>query len=125
MLLKVSVFLTFLLPKPGFSSSSLQMKTGLSLSTTNDLKDLFPVVGDRFSLSYSLLLRKGGTGLIGIKNQQIIFNVDNSDNLEKVPDGEVIDLPEEESCPASDMKDAKLAEVLTNFTVVVKAIKAG
>ena len=125
MLLKVSVFLTFLLSKPGFSSSSLQMKTGLSLSTTNDSKDLFLVVGDRVSLSYSLLLRKGGTGLIGIKNQRIIFNIDNSDNLEKVPDEEIIDLPEEESCPASEMKDTEIFEVLTNFTVEVKVVKAG
>jgi len=117
------ILLLLKLTRSGSSSPSLASKTGLEVTTKANAMVL--VVGDTVNITFNLNLRRGGTGLIGIDKPRLVFSADKPNKLEAVPGDEIIDLPEEDSCPITSHSDTKTFEVLTNFTVSVKVVKAG
>ena len=92
-------------------------KSGLVLRVQQDVTTMVVVDGHFLNISYELFLKRGGTGFIGIEDPKVFFKVTDEEHIDQAPGPIKIDVPEQESCPASSHNIEVSEELVTNFTV--------
>lgn len=81
--------------------------------------------GTAGNISYVVWLLRGGTGLLGITDPRLVFEVEAGDGLVSVPQSLDIDYHPEESCQASSTRKVIKEEILLKMSLPVRAISAG
>ena len=102
-------------------------RSGLYLRLENDVRHFDLSSGATVNITYWLLLRRGGTGLLGVSRPRLVFGVEGGQHLRQVPQYLDIDLQEEEeSCAASDSAAKPAEEILVKLNLLdLTAVSAG
>ena len=81
--------------------------------------------GSAGNISYVVWLLRGGTGLLGITDPRLVFEVEAGDGLVSVPQSLDIDYQPEDSCQASGIRKVIKEEILLKLSLPLKAKSAG
>ena len=93
------------------------MQSGLYLKL-NDFENVNTVtVGQTLNITYSILMKRGGIGFIGVPKPQLLFSVEGVEHLKTVPDNIDIEVTEEEGCAANQSSDHKSDQLVANVTI--------
>ena len=105
-------------------------RSGLYLRLENDARHFDLSSGANINITYWLLLRRGGTGLLGVSRPRLVFGVEGGQHLRQVPQYLDINIQEEEeeqeSCSASDIAAKPAEEILLKLNLLnLTAVSAG
>ena len=101
-------------------------RSGLYLRLENDVRHFDLTRGATTNITYWLLQRRGGTGLLGVRAPRLVFGVEGGEHLRQVPQSLDINLQEEEeSCSASESGAKAAEEILVKLNLSLTAVSAG
>ena len=95
----------------------LTMESGLYLKLSGCDIENTVTVGQTLNVTYTILMKRGGIGFIGVTNPQLVFKVKGVEHLNTVPDRINIDIEDQEGCDAAQSGDHKTDEVVANVTI--------
>ena len=108
---------------PCISSLTIDYKSGLYLRLENDVRHFDLSRGATANITFWLVLRRGGTGLLGVREPRLVFGVEGGEHLRQVPQPLIINLQEEqESCSASDSGAKPAEEILAKLNLSLTAV---
>ena len=111
---------------PCICSLTIDYKSGLYLRLENDVRHFDLSRGGTTNITFWLVLRRGGTGLLGVREPRLVFGVEGGEHLRQVPQPLIINLQEEqESCSASDSRAKPPEEILAKLNLSLTAVSAG
>ena len=102
-------------------------RSGLVLRLENEVRHFDLTKGATTNITYWLLVRRGGTGLLGVRGPRLLFGVQGGEHLRQVPQSLDINLQqeEEESCSASDGGAKAAQELLLKLNLSLTTLSAG
>ena len=107
-----------------FLVKSVDPKYGLYL--TASVNKTSPIVaGDVLNITFTIWLRRGGTGFIGVNDPKLQIKISNNAIISAVPTEVSINVVEEESCSASTSRKLVSEEIVTNISIIASTSSAG